>query len=93
MSNFGLFTGVVLWVILVVRGAQQLRSASHLADYLVQFGPLTLTHIVKKPIEDGFSVSFSLESGLIWYVFGWLIFGLLGGMILVFAARQSHTIS
>jgi hypothetical protein len=92
MSNFGLLAGVMLWVILVVRGAQQLRNASHLADYLVQFGPLKLTHIVKQPIEDGFSVSFSLEPGLVWYVFGWVALGLLGGIAVVFVAKRSQAV-
>jgi len=92
MSNVGLLVGITVWIIAVIRGAQQLRTASHLTHYIVQIGPFTLMRIVKKPLSSGFTVSFSLETDLVWYAMSWLVLGFVCGIgVLVLARRKQLT--
>jgi hypothetical protein len=88
MGNFGLLAGTVMWILLVVHGAQRVSSGIAVQEYLVRFGPLNLTHIVKKPITGGFIANLSLETGLLWYIIGWIAAGAAAGWLLVILANK-----
>lgn len=75
-----LLLGGMVWVLLLIMGALALRDKAGDATYNVVLGPLVLNRISRHEIGDGFVASFSFESGLWWYVFYWLLFGVLLGI-------------
>ena len=93
MCNLGLLCGTLLWVILMVKGAGELRGASGTQEYIVQCGPFVLTHISKHAVAGGFTAGFSLESGLVWYILSWIAAGILLGGIVLYAGGRGSKIS
>lgn len=61
--------GVIVWVVLLIAGANHMRSAIDTNAYDVVIGPLALNHIAKSVAEGGHKVSISFEMGLLWYLF------------------------
>ena len=89
MSSLGLFAGLVTWILLLVHGAQKMSADSAAHEYLVRFGPVSLTHITKKPISGGFVAGLSLETGLAWYIICWMIVGGVTGLVIICLAGKS----
>lgn len=85
-AHLGLLCGVLLWIILLIRSAGQVKNMAGYGHHMVNFGPLELTAVVRQPTDQGFIASFSFENGLLWYMLLWLLIGSLGGWIL--AARR-----
>jgi hypothetical protein len=89
MLNYGLLVGAMTWLLLVVRGAQTLKNHVDQRVYDVVFGPLTLLHINRHPIEGGFTVKFSLGTGLLWYFVLWVSIGSILGLILALYTHRA----
>lgn len=90
MLNYGLLLGAVTWVLLIMRGAQVLKTGAEQTAYNVVFGPLTLLHMDKQAVGDGFTVRFAFELGTVWYAVFWLVIGSLLGILLVIYTRRAR---
>ncbi len=84
LINFGLISGIGMWVLLLIQGAQHLKQVSTSGEYLVQCGPFALTQVTKHAIRDGFTVSFSMEAGFVWYLLSWCLLGAFIGLVTLY---------
>lgn len=73
-ATLGLLLGGLIWVILLLQGAQLLRHRAN-ASQTVRAGTLHLTTIRQKTIEGGRTISFSLSPNLLWYLSGCILIG------------------
>ena len=80
-TGFSLLLGSIGWIVLLAKGAAALRGQTGSVNYDVLFGPFVLNRISRQETRDGFTATFSLESGLLWYLLCWLLIGLLLGVV------------
>jgi len=78
--NICLLAGVLVWILVLLRGAYTLRNTPVNHEYVVRFGPLILNHLTKRAVPGGFVAGFSFENGFLWYVLGWLLLGVAIGI-------------
>src|SRR5688500_8948028 len=76
-----LLIGSITWILLLMQGAASLREYAESASHEVRVGPLLLSRIAKQKAEDGFTASFSFESGLLWYLVGLIAIGGVVGLL------------
>lgn len=55
----------LIWIALLLHGANIVHNSVLGAHYIVRIGPLALNEIVKVPAGDGFVVSLSFRPGLV----------------------------
>lgn len=80
----------VVWVILIVAGARQLRSIGTDGIYEVVFGPLQLVTLTNETVSEGVKISIALEQGLLWYVVIWTAAGLVAGLMGSYWLRKNR---
>jgi hypothetical protein len=88
--GLSLMIGCFSWVALFIRGAFILRDHIGSASYDVVAGPLVLNNISRQETKDGFTASFSFESGLLWYLLVWLLLGVLLAIIFSLKRRRQN---
>jgi hypothetical protein len=80
-TGWSLLLGSLSWVALLIRGASVLRGQIGNSSYDVMFGPWNLHRITQEKTGDGLTVSFSFETGLLWYLLFWLLLGVVLGLL------------
>lgn len=88
-TGISLLAGIGLWVLLLLQGASMLRGQSENASYQITTGPLHLQTLSKQQSVDGFTIGFTFESGLLWYLAIWLLLGLCIGWLRARAQRNA----
>jgi hypothetical protein len=84
-----LLIGSLVWAAFLGYGAVALRGQEGNSGYDVAIGPLLLHHISKQQTADGFTASFSFESGLLWYGLFWIALGAVAGLLATYAHKDS----
>jgi hypothetical protein len=82
-----LLLGVAVWITLLLVGASHARRALDAGAYDIAIGPLLLNQITRTPTGGGHTVSFSFESGLLWYFLTWVVLGIILGYL---TAKHKH---
>ncbi|HJQ07879.1 MAG TPA: hypothetical protein VJ836_00175 [Candidatus Saccharimonadales bacterium] len=77
----GLLAGITIWILLLLRGASLVRDAP-IVGHMVRLGPFNLTEIQQIAIPEGYRVSLTLQTGLLWFILTCIVAGFIVGLVL-----------